>query len=166
MTVPFEPAGKQSCLRPTGPESLEEETSDGARSVGRSGADRRGVVRTVAVYILIGLNTAVNWWLARDTRAERLLEGTATTIIQDGSLDERALRRLSLHTSEIQHAVLLQNGDSISDVARGQLEPDGQLLISLKDTEQGATRGDIQALQASLDTIEQLLRHLTAPRTT
>jgi uncharacterized membrane protein YcaP (DUF421 family) len=115
---------------------------------------------------LIALNTVVNWWLARDTRAERLLEGTATTIIQDGSLDERALRRLSLRRSEIQHAVLLQNGDSISDVARGQLEPDGQLLITLKDTEQGATHGDIQALQARLNTIEQLLRRLTAPPTT
>lgn len=68
-----------------------------------------------------------------------------------------ALKRLALRPGEIEHAVRLQNGDDVSDVALGRLEPDGQLVIVLKPSEQNATRADITRLETRLAAIEDLL---------
>lgn len=128
------------------------------------GADNSVLGGAIGAVTLVLINVAVNRWMARDARAERLLEGTSTTVIADGAVVPDALRRLSLRSSELDHAVRLQNGDAISDVALGRLEPDGQLVITLKDEQQGATRGDIQALNARLTRIEDLLAGLAAQR--
>ncbi|MFF3735650.1 YetF domain-containing protein [Streptomyces sp. NPDC002476] len=61
-----------------------------------------------------------------------------------------ALRHLALRPTEVEHAVRLQNGDDISMVAVGRLEPDGQLVIVLKPSEQNATRADVQRLETRL----------------
>ncbi|MFB6718163.1 hypothetical protein ACFCZY_32660 [Streptomyces sp. NPDC056237] len=42
-------------------------------------------------------------------------------------------------------------------VAVGRLEPDGQLVIVLKPSEQNATRADVQRLETRLEAIENLL---------
>ncbi|AQU65387.1 DUF421 domain-containing protein [Streptomyces niveus] len=111
----------------------------------------------VGAVTLVVVNAAVTRWLARDPRAARLLEGTATVVVAKGELQQRALRRLALRPSEIEHAVRLQNGDGISDIAEGRLEPDGQLILTLKTAQQDATRGDIEALRTQLASIEDLL---------
>ncbi|MHA6764085.1 DUF421 domain-containing protein [Streptacidiphilus sp. PAMC 29251] len=126
------------------------------------GADNSLLGGVIGAITLVVVNAAVTSWLARDSRAERLLEGTPTTVIEDGTLLTKALRRLSLRSGEIEQAVRLQNGDGIDDVALGSLGPDGQLVITLKHSEQNATRGDVEALEARLASIEQLLVNLTA----
>ncbi|MFD8982789.1 DUF421 domain-containing protein [Streptomyces sp. NPDC059564] len=124
------------------------------------GADNSLLGGAIGAVTLVTVNSAVNRWLARDPRAARLLEGTATTVVEDGEVVSRAIRQLALRDSEIEHAIRLQNGDSISDVATGRLEPDGQLIIVLKPAQQGATRGDVEALETRLASIERLLRDL------
>ena len=42
-------------------------------------------------------------------------------------------------------------------VQRGSLEPGGQLVLTLKHSEQGATKADIAKLNAQLSRIEELL---------
>ncbi len=42
-------------------------------------------------------------------------------------------------------------------VARGSLEPGGQLVLTLKHSEQGATKVDIAEITARLSRIEELL---------
>lgn len=42
-------------------------------------------------------------------------------------------------------------------VQRGSLEPGGQLVLTLKHSEQGATKADIAKLTAQLSRIEELL---------
>ena len=51
----------------------------------------------------------------------------------------------------------LQNGDDINEVAWGSLEPGGQLVLTLKHSEQGATKADIAEITARLSRIEELL---------
>ena len=75
-----------------------------------------------------------------------------------------ALRELALRPSELEHAVRLQNGDNLSDVARARLEPDGQLLVTLKAAGQSATKGDVDELRERLAAIEHLLTTLAADR--
>ncbi|MFC1430276.1 DUF421 domain-containing protein [Streptacidiphilus sp. N1-3] len=126
------------------------------------GADNSLLGGVIGAVTLVVVNAGVTSWLARDSRAERLLEGTPTTVIEDGAVVPGALRKLSLRSGEIEQAVRLQNGDSIDGVALGSLGPDGQLVITLKRDEQNATRGDVEALQARLAAIEELLAGLAA----
>jgi uncharacterized membrane protein YcaP (DUF421 family) len=54
--------------------------------------------------------------------------------------------------------VRLQNGDDISQVESGSLEPGGQLVLSLKASEQNSTKADITTVTDRLDRIEALLK--------
>jgi uncharacterized membrane protein YcaP (DUF421 family) len=110
-----------------------------------------GVVGAVT---LVAVNTGLNRMIAISDTADRWLQGKASTVIEDGAVNQRTLRRLGLRPRELNYAVRLQNGDSISDVRSGQLEPSGQLVLSLKDSEQAMTRGDMMVIMARLDSIE------------
>ena len=118
----------------------------------------------IGAVVLVAMNAALNRWLASSDRAARVLEGTATTIIKDGRLLADAASRLSLRRADVDHAVRLQNGDDISEVAVGRMEPNGQLVLTLKPSEQSATKADVAALTARLEAIEAALAKLTAAR--
>jgi uncharacterized membrane protein YcaP (DUF421 family) len=111
----------------------------------------------VGAVTLVAVNAVVNRVIASNKRAAGLFDGHATTVISDGHVVDRALRRLGLRRSELDQAVRVQNGDDISQVQRGSLEPGGQLVLSLKPAEQGATKADIAEVTARLSRIEELL---------
>jgi uncharacterized membrane protein YcaP (DUF421 family) len=90
-----------------------------------------------------------------------VLEGTPTPIIENGRLISGALRRLALRPSEVDHAIRVQNGDDIGQIADGTMEPTGQLILSLKPEDQNATKGDITDLNTRLDKIDALLAGLS-----
>jgi uncharacterized membrane protein YcaP (DUF421 family) len=118
-----------------------------------------GVIGAVT---LVGVNAALNRWMTVSDRAARVLDGKATTIIEDGRSIPRALRRLSLRPAELEQAIRLQNGDDISEIAAGRIEPGGQLILTLKPEEQNATKGDVAAIGARLEAIEAALATLAA----
>ncbi|MFG2915334.1 DUF421 domain-containing protein [Kitasatospora sp. NPDC048298] len=118
----------------------------------------------IGAVTLVAVNAGVTRWLARDPRAARILEGRATTVVRDGRLVPGALHDLALRPSELEHAVRIQNGDDLGEVARARLEPDGQLLVDLKADEQNATRGDVEDLRRRLAEIERLLAAIAADR--
>jgi uncharacterized membrane protein YcaP (DUF421 family) len=113
---------------------------------------------------LVAVNAGLNRWMAVSDRASRLLEGKPTMIIEDGRVLPGASRRLSLRPADLEHAVRVQNGDSIGEIATGRMEPNGQLVLTLKAAEQNANKGDIDALSRRLDDIEAALRALAAAR--
>jgi uncharacterized membrane protein YcaP (DUF421 family) len=117
-----------------------------------------GVIGAVTlVAVSAGLNRLTNLSPA----TARVLEGRATTVVTDGHPVTAALRRLGIRSSELDHAIRLQNGDDISEIGHGSLEPAGQLVLTLKPGEQSATKDDIAALTGQLRRIEGLL---AAPR--
>ena len=122
--------------------------------IGNDNSVTGGIVGAVT---LVAVNAAVDRLIVVSPAAERIFEGRPTTVIKDGHLRVRALRRLGLRRSEIDHAVRLQNGDDISQVGTGNLEPGGQLVLTLKHAEQGATKADVAKLTDRLDRIERLL---------
>jgi uncharacterized membrane protein YcaP (DUF421 family) len=129
------------------------------------GDDNSLVGGAIGAVTLVVVNVAVNRLIVISGTAERVFEGTPTAVITDGNVVASALRRLGLRRSELEHAVRLQNGDDIAQVDHGSLEPGGQLVLTLKPAEQGATKHDIDALRAQLDRIEAQLRALpSAPR--
>jgi uncharacterized membrane protein YcaP (DUF421 family) len=113
---------------------------------------------------LVAVNAGLNRWMAVSDRASRLLEGTPTTIIEDGRVLPAAARRLSLRPADLEHAVRVQNGDNIGEIATGHMEPNGQLVLTLKAEEQNASKGDIDTLSRRLEGIEAALQALAAAR--
>lgn len=125
------------------------------------GNDNSLIGGVIGAVTLVGVNAALNRIIAINPTAARVFDGRATTVITDGRTVDRALRRLGLRRSEIEHAVRMQNGDGIGQVQDGSLEPGGQLVLTLKPAEQNATKADISVLTDRLRRIEGLL---TAPR--
>src|ERR1700730_3452965 len=103
------------------------------------------------------VNTGVNRLIAVSATAARIFAGRATTVIRDGHVVERALRRLGMRRSELDHAVRLQNGNDVAQVGHGDLEPGGQLVLTLKAAEQSVTKADVAELTDRLRRIERLL---------
>lgn len=106
---------------------------------------------------LVAVNTAVDRLIASNGTVARIFEGRATTVISDGRILGRAMRRVGLRRSDLDHAVRLQNGENVSQVQTGSLEPSGQLMLTLKSAAQNATKSDIGELADRLSRIERLL---------
>jgi uncharacterized membrane protein YcaP (DUF421 family) len=121
------------------------------------GSDNSLLGGVVGAATLVVVNTFVTRSAAVSSTVERVLEGTPTTVIEDGQLDQHAARRIGLRAGELEQAVRLQNGDSIHDVRIGRLEPTGQLILTLKDEQQPMTKGDMALLVERLDRIESRL---------
>ena len=126
------------------------------------GNDQSLLGGVIGAMTLVAINAGLNHALARSSRLERLLEGVPTTVIADGRLQTRALRRLAMRPAELDHAVRMQDGDDIGDVGTGKLEPSGQLVLTLKPDQQTATKADIAHLTAQLTAIQTVLSKLQA----
>ena len=107
----------------------------------------------------VAVNSAVNRAAVRSDAFARVFDGTDTTVIEHGTVLDRAVRRLGLRRHDLDHAVRLQNGDAIDEVDSGIFDPGGQLILTLKAAEQGATKGDVERLSAQLARIQA---HLAA----
>lgn len=121
------------------------------------GNDTSLIGGVIGAVTLVTVNTAVNRLIASSATAARIFDGRATTVISDGHAIDGALRRLGLRRSELDLAVRVQNGDDISEVGHGSLEPGGQFLLTLKPAQQGATKADVAHLTDRLSRIESLL---------
>jgi uncharacterized membrane protein YcaP (DUF421 family) len=123
--------------------------------IGNDNSVTGGIIGAVT---LVAVNAVIDRLIVVSPAAERIFEGRATIVIRDGHVRVRAVRHLGLRRSEIDHAVRLQNGDDVSQIATGNLEPGGQLILTLKHAEQGANKSDIAELGDRLTRIEHLLK--------
>lgn len=110
-----------------------------------------GVLGAVVLMVVDWLLDRVAWF---GPRTERLLEGTPTTLIRDGQVDEGAMRRVGLRRAELNAVLHRQGADSASDVSVGLLQPGGSFDIQLRPDDQSATTGELR------DAIAQLQLHL------
>jgi uncharacterized membrane protein YcaP (DUF421 family) len=87
---------------------------------------------------LLGATTllAVNWivvrWTFHHPRVERLVEGTATVLIDAGRIDDAALAREFVTRDELASAARRQGYLSLDDVERSVLEAGGSLTFAPK----------------------------------
>jgi uncharacterized membrane protein YcaP (DUF421 family) len=109
----------------------------------------------IGAVTLVVVNAVLNHGINRSPRAARVLEGKQATVISDGKFVAGELRRLGLRAPELEHAVRMQNGDDVAEVAKATLEPSGHLVVTLKPEEQGATKSDVKIVLARLDELEQ-----------
>jgi uncharacterized membrane protein YcaP (DUF421 family) len=121
------------------------------------GPDQSLLGGIIGAVTLVVTNALVNRLIAVSAWAAWLFEGNPTVVIRDGEVVKPAARRLGLRRSELEHAVRLQDADDMDQVQTGTLDPGGQLLITLRPSEQSATKGDIASVTARLARIEELL---------
>ncbi|TKV57008.1 DUF421 domain-containing protein [Nakamurella flava] len=111
----------------------------------------------IGAVTLVTVDQIVDRLAYRSPFVRSLVEGRATPVITDGRLDRNALRRLGMRPAELEHAVRVQNGESVDQVWSGVVEPSGQLVLDLRTQDQSATQADVQALTERLARIEALL---------
>lgn len=112
-----------------------------------------GAVTLVAVDELLNRLSVNRAWFAR------IFDGRETTLIEDGKELPQAIRRVGLRSADLTHALRLQNGDDPDEVQTAVLDATGHLVVTLKQKERNATKGDIERLEAQLARIEAQLGH-------
>jgi len=103
--------------------------------------------------VLVGFNAAWERIATANQRATRIFEGTATTLVLDGQIVERNVRRLGMRDSEVISA-LRHQGARVQDVSRATLEPGGAIVVELTREAESATYGELR------QTVLDLQRHL------
>jgi uncharacterized membrane protein YcaP (DUF421 family) len=111
----------------------------------------------IGAVTLVAMNSLLNRLALRSPLFARVFDGSETRVIENGAVLERAARRLGLRDAELEHAVRIQNGEELAQVESGVLEPSGQLLVTLRPSEQSATKADVASLKAQLDRLEVTL---------
>ncbi|MCO5996716.1 DUF421 domain-containing protein [Actinoallomurus rhizosphaericola] len=94
--------------------------------------------------VLVVINSLMVRLVNRHPRLVRLFEGRPTTVIRDGQVVSKALRRLGLRRSDVVAACRRQGADNISEIADATLSPGGALVVTLDEDHHDATIGDLR----------------------
>ncbi len=98
---------------------------------------------------LLGLNYWVNRLLYGHERLERLVEGDADLLIENGAVCEDALKRELITRVDLEMAAHKQGFTSLDEIERAVLEPGGGMCFFAKKPSAESTRHD--ELVARLD---------------
>ncbi len=106
--------------------------------------------------VLLAVNAALERITQRFEVVGRLLEGSPTTLVTDGVVDDAALDRLGMSRMELRTALRQQGADAVGDVEHAEIEPGGNVVVDRKRAEQGVSYAEFRAgldeLKAYLDT--------------
>jgi len=121
-----------------------------------------GATVLIAVNALfVRVQAYLSW---RVPRLERVLEGSPSVLIRDGKLQIETLRRLALRPADVIASSRKQGAEHVRDVREMVIAPGGGMLIELKESEEGADRGDVENIRADLARIQQRLDELLLGR--
>ena len=93
------------------------------------GADNSLIGGVVGATTLFGANYLFVRLVFRSRRASRILEGTATVLLEHGRLHPRALRSEVIRVEELRAAALERGFEDLLEVDLIVLEPNGHLAI-------------------------------------
>jgi len=113
------------------------------------GPDNSVLGAMIGAVVLVGFNAILDRYAAT-TLGRRLLVGRPTEVIRDGRVDVAALARLGISTAELDLTLRRQGSDHPSEVESASLEPEGEIVVTMKPGERAATRDDLTAAVAEL----------------
>ena len=114
------------------------------------GPDNSVLGGMVGAVVLVAFNALLDRVATFNSLGRWLLFGRGTDLIADGRLDDRALARIGLNRSELDLALRRQGADDVAEVQRAALEPEGEIVVTLKPGERTATRDDLDRAVAEL----------------
>ena len=86
----------------------------------------------IGAFSLLAINWVLMWLLFRTPKVNQALEGSATTLVKDGMVDEAALRKETLTMEEL-ISILNKNGfDDPKEVQLCVLEPNGTFFVKAR----------------------------------
>ena len=109
----------------------------------------------IPVLTLVGAEVLISVLSLKSLRFRRLLSGLPVIIIQNGEVDQKALKRLRLTLDDILEDLRLKDVYDLRDVRLAQIETNGQLSLLLRSNVQPVT-----AKMLSLSPDEQQPFHL------
>jgi uncharacterized membrane protein YcaP (DUF421 family) len=115
------------------------------------GEDNSLVGGLLGAAVLVGVNAVIVRVTRRSDTATSLLEGTATTLVRDGKVDHKEVRRLGLREENVICIVRRQGANTVAEVEEATLEPGGTISVKLREPDENATKGDVRRLEEKLD---------------
>lgn len=121
------------------------------------GNDNSFIGGALGAITLMVANEGVDALAYRFPRFARWVQGRDVVVVRDGEPVREGLRSLRITPGDLDHAVRVQNGNDVSEVAFGQMDADGHLVLSPREDYQSATHAEIQDVRDRLARIEALL---------
>ncbi len=118
------------------------------------GPDNSVIGGLLGAAVLVGFNAVLERVASLSARSTMIFEGTPTTLVSDGQIQEGQVRRTGLREPDVVSALRHQGANAVGDVRRATLEPGGSISVELTRDAENATYGELR--QAVLD----LQRHL------
>jgi uncharacterized membrane protein YcaP (DUF421 family) len=103
--------------------------------------------------ILVAGNAVLVRVFRQRTWMVHLFEGTPTVLVSDGQIDHETIARLGLRKADVFTALRKQGASTVEEVKEATLQPGGTITVVLKEEAENATKGDIERLEAKLDTL-------------
>lgn len=97
------------------------------------GADVSVAGGVIAAATLFAINAAVAWFVRRDKRSARLVEGTPTLLVRRGRMIDQNLVREGITRDDLLRALREHGVESVVDVRSAILEVDGTVSVLRED---------------------------------
>lgn len=110
--------------------------------------------------VLFIVDAALAFLLYRNSRLQRIVEGTPTLLIEDGKVIEEALRREDLTHDDLLVEIQSAGASRVEDVQRASLQPSGKVIVFPKEPD--AATEQYADLKARLDHLTGLVEQLAA----
>jgi uncharacterized membrane protein YcaP (DUF421 family) len=127
---------------------------------GLIGSDNSVTGAVVGATVLFAVNSALAYVLFRNSRLQKLVEGTPTELIRDGQILEKALKQQGLTHDDLLEEIQSAGADTFEDVRTAKLLPNGKVIVVPKDTNQASVQYD--DLRARIDHLTGLVEQLAA----
>lgn len=86
----------------------------------------------------------------KSDRVEKMITGKAKVVIENGTLNEKNLKKLRLTVDQLEMQLRENSISKISDVKWATLEPNGQLGYELKEDAQPVTKKDFEEFKQTI----------------
>jgi uncharacterized membrane protein YcaP (DUF421 family) len=127
------------------------------------GSDNSLLGGVIGAAVLVGVNDLVSRFARRNGGLDRVLEGTETKLVEDGSYVDRELRSLGIRPNDLEVALRRQGASHVSEVRQALLYPSGAIVVELRPEARGASESDIARLERKLDRLAASVDRLARP---
>lgn len=107
--------------------------------------------------LLVGTLLVMEFAQVKGDALERVITGKSKVIIENGTINEKNLKKLKLTVDQLEMNLRQKSVSKISDVKWATLEPNGQIGYILKDEAQPVTKKEFQKLTIQLQQVVQQL---------
>lgn len=125
---------------------------------GLIGADNSVTGAVAGATVLFLVDGALAFVLYRNSRLQRVVEGTPTVLIEDGQVLEDALRREEMTRDDLLVEIQSAGAATLDEVRTASLQPSGKVIVVPKETNQATEQ--YADLRARIDHLTGLVEQL------